>query len=85
MSEWLEVVKVTGPAIAVLFYFAIQFWRKLKEKDQKIDELYKMLAHRSSDSSLHFPSSSYFEFLSKKADELKSDIDKIKSKSKDDK
>jgi hypothetical protein len=81
MSDWIEIVKITGPAIAVLFYFAILFWRKLNERDRKIDELYKMLLDRKP----AFPSSqinmqSYIDYLCKQADSLKDEIEQIRQK-----
>jgi hypothetical protein len=81
MSEWFEIVKITGPAIAVLFYFAFLFWKKLNERERKIYELYKMLLEQKP---VHPPSQtnmqSYIDFLCKQADSLKKEIEQIKQK-----
>jgi hypothetical protein len=82
MSEWIEIIKVTGPAIAVLFYFAISFWSRLNEKDKKIDELYKMLFDQRKSILPATPTNmqSYIDFLCKQADSLKQEIEQIRQK-----
>jgi SMC interacting uncharacterized protein involved in chromosome segregation len=96
MTDLLEILKVTGPAIAILIWLTIKLWNELDEKEDKIEELYNRLLEEAKRATLTYIQlfqaksrtvgkdnpvlDSCFNFLNQKADELKTEIDQLKSK-----
>jgi len=102
MTDLLEILKVTGPAIAILIWLTIKLWNELGEKEDKIEELYNRLFEETKRATLTYIQlfaakartaglsaqagkdnvaiDSCLNFLNQKADELKTEIDNLKSK-----
>uniref|UniRef100_A0A7C6A8Q8 Uncharacterized protein n=1 Tax=candidate division WOR-3 bacterium TaxID=2052148 RepID=A0A7C6A8Q8_UNCW3 len=94
MIELLEILKVTGPAIAILIWLTTKLWHRLNKKEDKIEELFNRLLEETKRTTLTYIQlfqiksktkdnialDSYLDFLNQKADELKTEINQLKFK-----
>lgn len=94
MPEIIEMLKVTGPAIAVLVWLVLQLWKEIGEKEKKINEMFERLLREVKGNSLtnvrmlaaqikggtEAIAESYLGFLSKQADDLQKEIEEMKAK-----
>ena len=96
MSELLEILKVTGPAVAILLWLVIKLWSRNDTHEQTIKDLSNQLLSESKKTSLLYLqltqttlrestpieniTSATLDFLNKKAEELTIEINQIKDK-----
>jgi len=92
MTEFIELLKTVGPAIAILIWLVFQLWKECGEKEKKIYEMYERLLQETKQDVLtnvrmltaqlksENIAASYVEFLTQQADELKKEIDDMKVK-----
>jgi hypothetical protein len=94
MVEILELIKIVGAPVAILSWLVWKLWIKNERKSKKIHSMYERLIEEQKRDALtnmrmvqaHLEgkgdsiATSYIEFLTKEAEELKQEIDGMKRK-----
>ena len=93
MTDLLEIVKVTGPAIAIAIWLAFALWKENGQLQQKAFELYERLVATQKENTLNLlrfcisqPTenvpglvSKYVEDLNRQLEEMQKQVDALKS------
>jgi len=92
MTEFIELLKIVGPAYAILIWLVFQLWKECGEKEKKIYEMYERLLQETKQDVLtnvrmlsaqlknENIAQAYVEFLTQQADDLKKEIEEAKVK-----
>ncbi|MCX7731609.1 MAG: hypothetical protein N2248_00365 [candidate division WOR-3 bacterium] len=75
MQELIEVIKVTGPAIAILLWLVIQYRKENAALQDHIYDLYQQIINLSSGQRTRI---GYIQYLSSQISELQNEINRLK-------
>jgi|GEM_PF-2393141 hypothetical protein len=90
MTDFIELLKTVGPALAILIWLVFQLWKECGEKEKKIEQMYERLLKETKQDTLtnvrmltaqlksENVAQAYVEFLNQQADDLKKEIEDMK-------